>query len=130
MKIALLTHYFWPELGAPSARLLEMGREWAAWGHEVTVVTNFPNHPDYPAIQSLIRNCRSLATIFHLLNNFDDFSAIMVDLSYTDELLKSLYTWKGKPKNLRIGLKYFNVLINFLRDEDLRVPGVTWTSQF
>lgn len=92
--------------------------------------TNFPNHPDYPAIQSLIRNCRSLATIFHLLNNFDDFSAIMVDLSYTDELLKSLYTWKGKPKNLRIGLKYFNVLINFIRDEDLRVPGVTWTSQF
>lgn len=45
MKIALLTHYFWPELGAPSARLLEMGREWAALGHEVTVVTNFPNHP-------------------------------------------------------------------------------------
>ncbi len=45
MKIALLTHYFWPELGAPSARLLEMGREWRARGHEVTVVTNFPNHP-------------------------------------------------------------------------------------
>jgi hypothetical protein len=45
MRIALLTHYFWPELGAPSARLLEMGREWAARGHEVTVVTNFPNHP-------------------------------------------------------------------------------------
>jgi hypothetical protein len=45
VKIALLSHYFWPELGAPSARLLEMGREWVARGHEVTVVTNFPNHP-------------------------------------------------------------------------------------
>ena len=45
MRIALVTHYFWPELGAPSARLVEMGREWAARGHEVTVVTNFPNHP-------------------------------------------------------------------------------------
>jgi len=45
LKIALLSHYFWPELGAPSARLLEMGREWVARGHEVTVVTNFPNHP-------------------------------------------------------------------------------------
>lgn len=45
MKIAVFTHYFWPELGAPSARLLEMGREWVARGHEVTVVTNFPNHP-------------------------------------------------------------------------------------
>jgi len=45
VKIALVSHYFWPELGAPSARLLEMGREWVARGHEVTVVTNFPNHP-------------------------------------------------------------------------------------
>jgi len=45
VRIAVLSHYFWPEPGAPSARLLEMGREWAAKGHEVTVVTNFPNHP-------------------------------------------------------------------------------------
>lgn len=45
MRIALISHYFWPELGAPSARLLEMGRSWARRGHDVTVVTNFPNHP-------------------------------------------------------------------------------------
>jgi glycosyltransferase involved in cell wall biosynthesis len=45
LRIVLLSHYFWPELGAPSARLLEMGREWVAQGHSVTVVTNFPNHP-------------------------------------------------------------------------------------
>jgi glycosyltransferase involved in cell wall biosynthesis len=45
LRIALVSHYFWPELGAPSARLLEMGRAWAALGHQVTVVTNFPNHP-------------------------------------------------------------------------------------
>jgi glycosyltransferase involved in cell wall biosynthesis len=45
VKIAVVSHYFWPEPGAPSARLLEMSREWVARGHEVTVVTNFPNHP-------------------------------------------------------------------------------------
>jgi glycosyltransferase involved in cell wall biosynthesis len=45
LRIAVLSHYFWPEIGAPTARLLEMGREWVAQGHEVTVVTNFPNHP-------------------------------------------------------------------------------------
>jgi glycosyltransferase involved in cell wall biosynthesis len=45
VKIALLSHYFWPEMGAPSARLLELGRAWVARGHEVSVVTNFPNHP-------------------------------------------------------------------------------------
>ena len=33
MRIAVLSHYFWPELGAPTARLLEMGREWVAQGH-------------------------------------------------------------------------------------------------
>ncbi|HET7290787.1 MAG TPA: glycosyltransferase family 4 protein [Vicinamibacteria bacterium] len=45
MKIGLVSHYFWPEVGAPSARLLEMGRVWAARGHRVVAVTNFPNHP-------------------------------------------------------------------------------------
>jgi glycosyltransferase involved in cell wall biosynthesis len=45
VRIAVFTHYFWPELGAPSARLLELGRAWVARGHDVTVVTNFPNHP-------------------------------------------------------------------------------------
>jgi glycosyltransferase involved in cell wall biosynthesis len=45
MKIAVVCHYFWPEICAPSARLLEMGRAWARAGHEVSVVTNFPNHP-------------------------------------------------------------------------------------
>jgi glycosyltransferase involved in cell wall biosynthesis len=45
LKIAILSHYFWPEMGAPSARLLELGRAWVAEGHEVSVVTNFPNHP-------------------------------------------------------------------------------------
>jgi len=45
VKIAVVTHYFWPEMSAPSARLLEMGRAWATEGHEVSVVTNFPNHP-------------------------------------------------------------------------------------
>ena len=45
MRIAVLSHYFWPEPGAPSARLVELGREWVGRGHEVTIVTNFPNHP-------------------------------------------------------------------------------------
>lgn len=45
MKITVVSHYFWPEMGAPTARLLELGRAWAAAGHEVSVVTNFPNHP-------------------------------------------------------------------------------------
>ena len=45
MRITLLCQYFPPEMGAPSARTYEHARHWASLGHEVTVVTGFPNHP-------------------------------------------------------------------------------------
>lgn len=45
MKIALVTHYYTPEVGAPQARLSEMARHWAADGLDVTVLTGMPNHP-------------------------------------------------------------------------------------
>ena len=45
MKIAFLCQYFVPEIGAPSARVSELCREWARAGHDVTVVTGMPNHP-------------------------------------------------------------------------------------
>ncbi len=32
-------------MGAPAARASELARHWAAGGHEVTVLTGFPNHP-------------------------------------------------------------------------------------
>lgn len=45
MKILLISHYFAPEIGAPSARLFEMAKIWVSEGHEVTVLTGLPNHP-------------------------------------------------------------------------------------
>ena len=33
-------------MGAPAARVSELSRHWAKAGHEVTVLTGFPNHPD------------------------------------------------------------------------------------
>ena len=46
MDILLVTQYFPPEVGAPSARAYEHGRQWVAAGHKVTVLTAFPNHPN------------------------------------------------------------------------------------
>jgi colanic acid biosynthesis glycosyl transferase WcaI len=45
MKILYVSQYFPPEMGAPSARAAELSRHWAAAGHDVTVLTGFPNHP-------------------------------------------------------------------------------------
>ena len=45
MKIFIVCHYFYPEIGAPQSRLREMAVEWLRKGHEVFAFTGFPNHP-------------------------------------------------------------------------------------
>ncbi len=45
MEITWYSHYFVPEIGAPSARISDLSREWLRMGHRPQVVTCFPNHP-------------------------------------------------------------------------------------
>lgn len=45
MKIAYYSHYFAPEIGAPSARVYDLAQQWMASGNQVQVVTCLPNHP-------------------------------------------------------------------------------------
>jgi colanic acid biosynthesis glycosyl transferase WcaI len=45
VKILYVSQYFSPEMGAPAARASELARHWARMGHDVTVLTGFPNHP-------------------------------------------------------------------------------------
>ena len=45
MKILYVSQYFPPEMGAPGARVAELSRHWVQAGHQVTVLTGFPNHP-------------------------------------------------------------------------------------
>ena len=45
MKILYISQYYPPESCAP-ARVSELAREWSRAGHEVRVLTGFPNHPD------------------------------------------------------------------------------------
>ena len=58
MKILYVSQYFSPEMGAPAARAAELSKYWAKAGHEVTVLTGFPNHPTgvvAPAYRSKLR---------------------------------------------------------------------------
>jgi colanic acid biosynthesis glycosyl transferase WcaI len=45
MKILYVSQYFPPEMGAPAARAAELAQHWADAGHDVSVLTGFPNHP-------------------------------------------------------------------------------------
>lgn len=45
MRILYVSQYFPPEMGAPSARVYELSREWVNLGHDVTVLTAFAHHP-------------------------------------------------------------------------------------
>lgn len=45
MKILYVSQYYPPEMGAPAARASELARHWAKAGHQVSVLTGFPNHP-------------------------------------------------------------------------------------
>jgi glycosyltransferase involved in cell wall biosynthesis len=45
MKILFVSQYFPPEMGAPAGRVYELARHWVQRGHQVTVLTGFPNHP-------------------------------------------------------------------------------------
>ena len=45
MKILYVSQYFPPEMGAPAARAAELAHHWAEAGHDVSVLTGFPNHP-------------------------------------------------------------------------------------
>jgi colanic acid biosynthesis glycosyl transferase WcaI len=45
MNLTILTQYYPPEVGAPQNRLSNLAANFAAAGHEVTVLTAMPNYP-------------------------------------------------------------------------------------
>jgi glycosyltransferase involved in cell wall biosynthesis/SAM-dependent methyltransferase len=46
VRFLFISHYFYPEVGAPQTRILETAQRLSAGGHEVSVLTGFPNYPD------------------------------------------------------------------------------------
>jgi colanic acid biosynthesis glycosyl transferase WcaI len=59
MRILFFADNFKPETNAPATHIYERCRYWAAWGHEVTVVTGAPNFPEgrvYPGYKNRLRS--------------------------------------------------------------------------
>lgn len=58
MRLAILTQYYPPEIGAPQTRLSELAKYLSACGHDVTVLTAMPNYPSgriYPGYDGILR---------------------------------------------------------------------------
>lgn len=72
LKILYVSQYFPPEMGAPAARVSELSHRWAQAGHDVTVLTGFPNHPDGVIRPEYRRHFRRL--IFR--ERFEDVSVV------------------------------------------------------
>ena len=62
MKILHVSQYFPPEMGAPAGRAADLSRLWVDDGHEVTVLTGFPNHPTGVVPPEYRRQFRRLVT--------------------------------------------------------------------
>lgn len=60
MKILYISQYFPPEMGAPAARVYELAKHWVQQGHQVTVLTGFPNHPTGVLLPEYRRKWRKL----------------------------------------------------------------------
>ena len=46
LRILYVSHLYDPEPGAQPVRVRQLAHHWARRGHEVTVLTGFPNHPE------------------------------------------------------------------------------------
>ena len=46
MRIYYIIHYFPPELNGGATRASELAKLWTMAGHQVTILTGFPNHPN------------------------------------------------------------------------------------
>jgi len=45
VRILYVSQYYPPEMGAPAVRVSQLAQRWVSEGHDVTVLTGFPNHP-------------------------------------------------------------------------------------
>jgi len=110
MKILYISQYFYPEMGAAAARVFEISRYWAALGHEVTVLTCFPNYPDGNIYGGYLGKHRRL----YLTENIDGVNVVRL-VTYPTHLRSSA----------RRGLNYLSSLVTssiavpFLKKNDV-----------
>jgi glycosyltransferase involved in cell wall biosynthesis len=106
MNIAYYTHYFVPEIGAPSARVYDMAQQWNKQGHQTQVVTCFPNHPTgtlYPGYTLRLRQHETLDGIdvhrhlTYITPNKGFLKKTIGHISYLPAALLLSTPWMSRP---------------------------------
>lgn len=101
VKIVYISQYYPPEMGAPAARVSAFARRWAAMGHDVTVVTTFPNHPtgvippEYRGHLRLIENDHGVRVVRTFLYAAANKGVIKRGLCYVSFALSSVLQGHG-----------------------------------
>lgn len=134
MKIDVICQYYPPEIGAPQARLSEMAREWKVQGHDVTVLTGFPNHPtgiippEYRGrlfMEEYINGIRIWRHWLHVTPNQGFFKKTFAHLSFMVSLIL-LSLFRGDCPDIFIvsSPNFFSVISTYIFSRVRRVPFI------
>ncbi len=110
MRILYISQQFYPEMGAAAARIYELSRNWVKLGHEVTVITSFPNYPDGKIYDGYLQKSKKL----FLYEEIDGINVIRTFIYPTHY-----------RSSFRRGISYLSFLISsfctvsFLRSHDI-----------
>lgn len=134
MNIVFITHIFYPEMGAPAARVFETAKAWVDAGHKVTVVTCFPNHPtgvipaQYKGLLSKeeeIEGIRVLRNFVYATPNEGFFARIIGHLSFMfSSVLLSVHKIKNPDVIIVTSPPYFSIFAAYFISFVKKVPFV------
>ncbi len=134
LKILYISQYFPPEMGAPSARVYELSRRWAEKGHEITVLTAFPNHPtgiipeNYQGLKYLEEEKDGIRVVRTYIYAAPNKGFLKRSFSYFSFALSALLLGTRKTGNPDIVIgtspQFFVVIAAYIISKIKRVPFV------
>src|SRR4030067_2910898 len=100
MRILIITQYFHPDPGAPANRLLSCARGFAAKGHQVTVLCEFPNYPT----GRLAKGDRFRFWRKEKLENFEIVRSFVIPTRRSSVALRLVNYWSFTLSSFLVGL--------------------------
>lgn len=104
IRILFLTHYYPPETGGASARISGLTKWLAKYGHDVSVITGYPNYP----MGEIYPGYESSSARYEVLDGVKVFRAKVIAGSYKSIVVRLLNYFTLFVTSLWIGIKKRN----------------------